>query len=80
MKARERTVVRDVWQNGAILRPAWVLRYTEDRPDGLYLLRGPDKQLIEPGDWLIRDPGDGYPEWSTDQDFRRDYEMVEDNG
>jgi hypothetical protein len=74
MKARLRTEIRDVWQNDTTTRPAWVVRHTEDRPDGLYLLRGPDKQLIEPGDWLIRNL-DGYPEWSTDQDFRRDYEM-----
>lgn len=70
MKARLRNAIRDVWQNC----PPWVARCTEHRPDGLYLVRGPDKQLIEPGDWLIRDL-DGYPKWSTDEDFKRNYEV-----
>jgi len=70
MRARLRSNVTEAWQ---FAMPSWVRACTEMRDDGLYLVRGPDKQRIEHGDWLIRDL-DGYPLWSTDEDFQREYE------
>lgn len=77
VKARPRTEVRDVWQNRAYAPvPPWVTACTViDARLERYLVRGADKQRVEPGDWLIRDL-DGAPAWSTDEDFRRQYEVV----
>ena len=75
MRARLKTAVQDVWQHGENYMPGWVHSCTEPRDGELYLVRGADKQRIEIGDYLIRDL-DGAPTWSTDEDFRRDYEIV----
>ena len=77
-RARLKTEVQDVWQykyRHGLPQPAWVRACTEQRNDGLYLVRGADKQRIELGDWLIRDL-DGAPVWATLEDFQRDYEVV----
>jgi hypothetical protein len=55
--------------------PKWVVACIAWEDDGPYLVRGPDKQRIECGDWLIRDL-DGFPLWSTDTDFQREYEII----
>ena len=77
MRARPRTAVQDVWQHVARANmPSWVRACTQWQDDAeLYLIRGADKQLIEYCDWLIRDLN-GAPAWSTDEDFRRQYEVV----
>jgi hypothetical protein len=77
MKARLKTAVQDVWQSndeGSI--PTWVSGCTKWRDGELYLVRGADKQRVEPGDYLVRDL-DGAPLWMTEADFRRLYEVVE---
>jgi hypothetical protein len=75
--ARLKTATREVWQYAfkGTPMPPWAERYTEWRPDGLYLVRRSGKQLIEANEWLIRDL-DGDPEWMTDEDFRREYELT----
>jgi len=74
MRARLNTATHDVWQYADL--PKWVQRCTEMREDGLYLVRSSGKQLIERGDWLIRDL-DGEPSWVTDDEFRMQYERVQ---
>lgn len=76
-KARLRTEVQDVWQflYEGQAAPEWVLGCTEARKGKLVLVRGADKQVIEPTDWLIRNL-DGKPMWSTDADFQRLYEVI----
>ena len=75
MLARLKTATREVWQYDVGLMPGWVLDCTERHADGLYLVRRSGKQRVEPGDWLIRDLDDRDPEWMTDEDFQREYEL-----
>jgi len=74
MLARLKTPVREVWQYDGGMMPGWVLDCTVRYNDGLYLIRRSGKQIIHPGEWLIRDL-DGDPEWVTDAEFQRDYEL-----
>jgi hypothetical protein len=81
VKARLKTEVQDVWQNiePTLMHryaPTWVHGCTCWHSDGLYLVRGPDKQMVDVGDYLVRDL-DGAPLWMMAADFRRDYEVVE---
>jgi hypothetical protein len=78
-RARLKTELRDVWQHcgwNARALPAWARNCTENRADGLYLVRLSGKQLIERGDWIIRDL-DAEPLWMTDKDFRREYQIAD---
>jgi len=74
--ARLRTATREVWQYYGP-RPPWVRRCTEYiRGDGMYLVRRSGKQIIYPGEWLIRDLDDpSNHEWMTEEDFQREYEL-----
>jgi len=79
--ARLKTATREVWQyDNSALWPAWVARcvkwHTNTDNDGLYLTRRSGKQRIEYGEWLIRDLDDTDPEWMTDEEFRREYELT----
>ena len=79
MKARLKTPTLEVWQYAGITAPLWVIgcieMLTNTDSDGLYLVRRSGKQRIEPGDWIIRNL-DGDPEWMTDAEFVRKYEIV----
>jgi hypothetical protein len=72
IRARLKTETRDVWR---FWIPPWVEACTEQRNDGLYLVRASGKQLIKRGEYLIRDL-DGEPEWMTDAEFHLEYEVV----
>jgi hypothetical protein len=75
------TATREVWQYWAYNTsppPPWVAACTERRDDGLYVVRRSGKQLILPGEWLARDL-DGEPEWLTDADFHRLYQIIKGN-
>ena len=77
--ARLRTTTQEVWQYAirGILTPGWVLDCTEWHDDGLYLVRRSGKQLILPGEYLIRDLDDpSNHEWMTEADFLREYELT----
>jgi hypothetical protein len=57
-RARLKTEVQDVWQCDGVFKlgvPRWVFGCTEAREDGLYLVRGADKQRVDRGDYLVRD-------------------------
>ena len=76
--ARLKTATREVWQyDGRYggVDPSWVMNCTEYHHDGLYLVRRSGKQIIHPGEWLIRDL-DGDPEWVDDATFQREYELT----
>jgi hypothetical protein len=77
MRARRKMVTHDVWQYVELFgaKPLWVLGCTEAHYGDLYLVRSSGRQRLELGDYLIRDL-DGEPMWSTDADFRREYEML----
>ena len=77
-RARLKTPEHEVWQIawGVSRAPRWVVACTIWQNEALYLVRRSGKQLIDPGDWLIRDL-DGEPLWVPDKDFRRDYVVVE---
>lgn len=76
-KARLRTEVQDVWQYIVdVPWPTWVAMCVKWNDENqLVLVRGADKQVIEPTEWLIRDL-DGKPMWLTDADFQRQYEVI----
>jgi hypothetical protein len=77
--ARLKTATREVWQYDgygiSVLMPSWVFACTERRNGSLYLVRRSGKQIIHPGEYLIRDL-DGDPEWMTEADFLREYELT----
>ena len=74
--ARLKTATREVWQYYGP-RPRWVRRCTKWVPgDGMYLVRRSGKQIIHPGEYLIRDLDDpSNHEWMTEADFLREYEL-----
>jgi hypothetical protein len=75
MKARLKCSVHDVWQHSGGSVPRWVFVATDENDNGeLILVRRSGRQLIERGDWLIRDL-DGEPMWMTNRDFKREYEI-----
>lgn len=79
MKARLRTETQDVWQYLGLwylhLMPRWVANCTEVREKELFLTRTSGDQLIDIGNWLVRDL-DGEPIWYQDADFKFKYETV----
>lgn len=75
--ARLKTPILEVWQYGRY-NPAtepWVTRCTEERDGELYLIRRSGKQLIRPGEWLVRNL-DGDAVWLPDKAFRALYEVM----
>lgn len=82
MRVLPKTEPRDAWQyvpeQGAFEWPLWVLNSTSwggENEDDLFLVRRSGKQLVKPGDWLIRDL-DGDPERLTDAEMRKQYQQV----
>ena len=75
--ARLKLATREVWQYDNKTRfPQWVANCVEwNDDDELYLVRRSGKQRIDKGDWLLRDL-DGDPEWMTEADFFREYELT----
>jgi hypothetical protein len=76
-KARPRTIPDEVWQYWPFnfITEPWVSRCTEQRGCDLFLVRRSGKQLIQPGEWLIRNL-DGDPIWMDNEDFRATYELL----
>jgi hypothetical protein len=77
VKARLKHTEWEVWQYDADLRPPWVASCTEWHSDGLYLVRRSGKQRVEHKDWLIRNLDDRDPDWVTDAEFVRSYDLDE---
>ena len=74
--ARLKLATREVWRYDGSPMPAWVRNCTEVHRDGRYLVRRSGKQLILPGEYLIRDLDDVDPEWMTADEFNLTYETV----
>ena len=78
VRVRPVSAIREAWQLTEVnfdTRPQWTLSWLRCR-DGEYLLnRRAGAQVICVGEWLVRDL-DGEPEWLTDKQFRRKYEVV----
>ena len=55
--------------------PTWVRQYLEQRDEELLLKRMSGKQLLLPGEWVVRDL-DGDPEWYTSDDFFKTFRVV----
>jgi len=77
VRLRNSAPITEAWQhNGQMaLAPLWVKASTIDRPHELILDRNSGRQLVNLGEWLVRDL-DGSPLWLTSDDFYRDYEIL----
>jgi hypothetical protein len=78
VKARQKFSVHDTWQyeGRGTWMPMWVFRRTEENDSGeLILKRRTGRQLMLPGEWLIRDLNSKDPMWMTNRDFKREYEI-----
>ena len=76
MKARRKTPLLDVWvySSTATTVPMWAVGHIIVDGEDVYLIRRSGKQLLNRGEWLVRDL-DGEPEWMTNKDFARLYEL-----
>ena len=77
MRARLKPEVWDVWQykDSGGARPLWVLNNTKLVDGVLHLWPGKIDVVLQRGDWLVR--SNSGIERESDEDFRRDYEVVE---
>jgi hypothetical protein len=75
--ARLKTPTVGVWQYwpDEPIDERWVANCTEQRGRELFLVRHSGKQLIQPGEWLIRNL-DGDPTWISNADFWTTYEIA----
>lgn len=76
-KVRKYSPIKDAWQYASSDPiPSWAARSLRETANGLVLDRTTGAQVVNPGDWLIRDPDSRDHLHLTDKDFRDEYEVV----